>query len=519
MSSTLFYNAKIYSVNNTFDIFKYMLVDNGIIKYIGNEIPTESIEIIDKIDCEGVTIYPGFIDPHCHFIDLGKTYFTAKLHDAKSLDAVIDICLEFQKTNESSWLLGRGWNQNNWSDKKIPTKELLDKYFPDIPVLLIRIDSHMALVNQKAIELTDLLNTPFIDSGEIEINNNIPTGIILDKALYHVLEYVKPDIATKTQYIQKSTDVCFSYGLTSIGDAFMTYEDFLLYSKMNGNNELRINVYGMLVPSIENKNYLTQNGIYNTNKLHIHAVKHFADGALGSRGAALIEPYTDASENYGMLLESDEYWEIEAQFCIDNNLQMVTHAIGDAANKRIINLYSKYLGKSKNPLRWRIEHLQMIDEEDIENIKESYIVPSIQSTHGTSDYTWAPSRIGEERMKKSYRIKDILDACGYIVNGSDFPIEKPNPLRGFYSSVSRKDDNKKPENGFAPEQKISRTDALKSMTIWSAYAQFEEQLKGSLEIGKVADFVILDKDIMICEEDEILDVKVKSTYINGIKVY
>ena len=519
MSSTLFYNAKIYSVNNTFDIFKYMLVDNGIIKYIGNEIPTESIEIIDKIDCEGVTIYPGFIDPHCHFIDLGKTYFTAKLHDAKSLDAVIDICLEFQKTNDSSWLLGRGWNQNNWSDKKIPTKELLDKYFPDNPVLLIRIDSHMALVNQKAIELTDLLNTSFIESGEIEISKNIPTGIILDKALYHVLDFVKPDISTKTQYIQKATDVCFSYGLTSVGDAFMTYEDFLLYSKMNENNELRINVYGMLVPSIENKNYLKQNGIYNTNKLHIHAVKHFADGALGSRGAALLEPYTDASENYGMLLESDEYWDNEAQFCIDNNLQMVTHAIGDAANKRIINLYHKYTSKSKNLLRWRIEHLQMIDEDDLQKIVDASIVPSIQSTHGTSDYSWAPNRIGDGRMKKSYRIKDILDACGYIVNGSDFPIEKPNPLRGYYSSVARKDDNKKPESGFSPEQKIDRVDALKSMTIWAAYAQFEEQIKGSLEVGKHADFVLTDIDIMDCKEDEILDTKVLSTYVRGIKVF
>ena len=518
MATTLYFNATIYTVNTIFDQGNALLIKEDKILFVGDLQALPNEEIHERIDCKGAFIYPGFIDPHGHFIDLGKSYFTANLYISKSFDEVIQICQDYNATNPARWILGRGWNQNNWEDKSLPNKKLLDELFPDTPVLLIRVDSHVGLINQKAIELTNVIQQKFIDGNEIAFKNDEATGIIYDKALYHVLDFVKPDEATKIKYIQKATDICFSFGLTSIGDAFMTYEDFQAYKKLNENNELRMQIFGMFIPSDENKNYLKSAGVYQKNNLFINATKHFADGALGSRGAALIAPYDDAKDKTGMLLESEAYWETEAQFCIDNHLQMITHAIGDAANKRIFQLYKKYL-QPNNQLRWRIEHLQMIDEEDLADLKTYAIVPSIQSTHGTSDYSWAVSRIGEERMKKSYRIKDILDTCSMFANGSDFPIEKPNPLRGFYASITRKDDHQQPENGFAPEQKIDRIAALKSMTIWAAYAQFEEQQKGSLEVGKNADFVILEKDIMNCDEAEILDVKVLQTFVKGKCVY
>ncbi|MEI6312883.1 MAG: amidohydrolase [Bacteroidota bacterium] len=518
MSTILYYNAKIYTVNASFDLADALIIESGKIIFVGTlaEIPT--IEIKERIDCKNAYIYPGFIDPHCHFIDLGKSYFTAPLYETRSFEEVLERCATFQQTNNSLWLLGRGWNQNDWTNKELPNKKILDQLFPDIPVLLIRIDSHVGLLNQKAIELTQVIQAHFIEEKQVELKEGIATGIIYDKALYHVLEFVKPDAATKSLYIQKATDICLSHGLTSVGDAFMTYEDFEVYKQLNELNQLRIQVYGMMVPSKENKAYLVAHGVYKNQLLHINATKHFADGALGSRGAALIEPYSDAPDNTGMLLETDAYWIEEAQFCIDHQLQMITHAIGDAANKRIIQLYKKFLSKQSTN-RWRIEHMQMLDEEDIQDIKEYQIVPSIQSTHGTSDYTWAINRIGPARMKKSYRVKDLLDACGYIVNGSDFPIEKANPLRGFYASITRQSDEGLPEGGFDPSQKISREAALKSMTIWAAYAQFEEAEKGSLEVGKNADFVMLDTDLMNCDEGQILKSKVLMTIVKGENKY
>lgn len=518
MSAILYYNAKIYIVNASFETADALIVESDKIIFVGTLAAIPTIEIKERIDCKNAFIYPGFIDPHCHFIDLGKSYFTVPLYQTSSFEEVIERCKSFQQTNKSTWLLGRGWNQIDWLNQEMPNKKILDELFPDIPVLLIRIDSHVGLINQKAIELTQVLQEAFFTEKQVELKEGKTTGIIYDKALYHVLEFVKPDRATKSNYIQKSTDVCLSYGLTSVGDAFMTYEDFEVYKHLNESNQLRLQVYGMMVPSKENKQYLAENGAYKKHQLHINATKHFADGALGSRGAALIEPYSDDKENRGMLLESDEYWMEEAQFCIDHQLQMITHAIGDAANKRVIQVYKKFLSKQSTN-RWRIEHMQMLDEEDVQDIKEYQIVPSIQSTHGTSDYTWAVNRIGAERMKKSYRVKDLLDACGYIVNGSDFPIEKANPLRGFYASITRQSDEGFPKGGFDPSQKISREAALRSMTIWAAYAQFEEAEKGSLEVGKNADFVIFDTDLMQCDESQILKSKALATIVGGEKKY
>ena len=513
-----FINAKIYTVDNSFSTANSMVIEDEKIIFVGQESDYDGAKPAEIIDCDGAFIYPGFIDPHCHFIDLGRTYYTASLHGSKSFDAVIDCIQQFQQNNQSDFLLGRGWDQNLWSDKNLPTKNKLDELFADLPVFLIRIDSHVALLNQAALDYTNILDKSFADEGFIEMNNGQPTGIIFDKALFYILSFLQENEIKKTEMILKAQEVCFQYGLTSIGDAYMEYPDFLLFKQLYEMEQLKIKIYGMLIPSEENKTFLTNHKKFRSNRFHIGATKHFADGALGSRGAALLEPYSDDINTKGLLLESNAYREREAQFCIDNQVQMITHCIGDAANKRIVELYKKFLG-GKNELRWRIEHVQLIEDDLIKMFSENNIIPSIQSTHGTSDFKWAKDRLGEHRMRNAYRIKDLLNQTGIIINGSDFPIEKPNPLRGFYASITRKNDAGESMLGFASSQKISRVEALKSMTIWAAYAQFEEHEKGSIEKDKKADFVICTSDLLVCDEAEILSTKIISTYVEGELVY
>lgn len=515
---TQFINAKIYTFDAAFSMADSMVIENDLIVFVGSEKDYQRNENNSIIDCEGKCIYPGLIDPHCHFIDLGRTYFTAMLHNTNSFEEVIERTKKFQQTNTREWLVGRGWNNNNWEDKSLPNKELLDKLFPSTPVFLVRIDSHVALVNQVAIDKAKLMESSFVEEGFIEMIDDKPTGIIFDKAMFYMLPFVQESEEIKRQIILKAQEVCFEYGLTSVGDAYMEHPDFKLFQAMFEESTLKIKLFGMFIPTKENKDFLLANKAYKNKNFHINATKHFADGALGSRGAALLAPYSDDINNNGLLLETDAYWEEEAQFCIDNNLQMITHCIGDAANERIVKLYKKYLN-GKNDRRWRIEHVQIIEEKWLKEFSANSIIPSVQSTHGTSDYKWAKNRLGEDRMCNAYRIKDLLDECGFIVNGSDFPIEKPNPLRGYYASITRKADDGTPENGFDETQKISRIDAFKSMTIWAAYAQFEEYEKGSIEVNKKADFIISSTDLLICKEEDILSTTIDKTYVDGELVY
>ncbi len=513
-----FINATIYTVDANFSVADCMVIEDNKIIFIGKQHEFQSTDEIEIINCLGKCIYPGLIDPHCHFIDLGRTYFTAALHTTNSFDEVIEKVKSFQETNTREWLVGRGWNNNNWADKQLPTKEVLDILFPNTPVFLVRIDSHVALINQTAIDRSKVLQQSFIDEGFIEMKDGKATGIVYDKAMFYMLPFVQENDTVKKQIILKAQEICIAFGLTSVGDAFMEHPDFKLFQSMYEEDSLKIKLFGMFVPSKENKDFLSQNKGYKKGKFMISATKHFADGALGSRGAALLEPYTDDPLNKGLLLESDEYWNEEAQFCIDHNLQMITHCIGDAANERIIQLYKKYL-KGKNERRWRIEHVQILPNYLLQEFSNNQIIPSVQSTHGTSDYTWAKDRLGDNRMKTAYRIKDLLEECGMIVNGSDFPIEKPNPLRGFYASITRKDDNGQPAFGFDPSQKITRIEALKSMTIWAAYAQFQEKEIGSLEVHKHADFVISATDLLTCKEEDILHTSIDATYVDGELVF
>jgi len=515
----IIYNAKIYTVDSNFTIAESFAVKDGKFVEIGtNDQILKKYTSDSIIDNQGLAIYPGFIDPHCHFTGYGRSLQSADLVGTKSFDEIIEIITEHHKKFPSDWILGRGWDQNDWGNKEFPNNEKLNELFPDIPVLLIRIDGHAVIVNNKALEIGKITSQTKIEGGKILIENNKLTGVLLDNAADFLKDLVpEPSTEQKIRNLMNAQSNCFAVGLTSVGDAGLKKDEVMLIDSLQKSGSLKMRVYAMLTANSENLEYFVKKGIYKTENLNIRSIKLFADGALGSRGAALLKPYSDEPDNMGIMVISEDTLKYWCEVALKFGYQLNTHAIGDSANRFVLQIYSEFM-KQKNDLRWRIEHCQVVDFSDFELFAKYSIIPSIQSTHATSDMYWAENRLGNNRIKGAYAYKKLLEQNGWLANGSDFPIENINPIYGFYAAVSRKDLESFPENGFHPENSLTRIEALKSMTIWAAKSCFEENEKGSIETGKFADFVILNADIMEIAEKEIFITKVVSTYINGKKV-
>ena len=426
--------------------------------------------------------------------------------------------VEHQKVFPSEWVRGRGWNQNEWDIKEFPTKDLLDKVFPNKPVYIVRIDGHAAIANSVALKMAKLDEKTKIVGGELIISNGKLTGVLVDNAIELVRKII-PEISesTKAKALQKAQENCFSVGLTSVSDAGLELKDVLLIDSLQKQSVLKMRIYAMLSPTQENFDYFLSKGIYSTDYLTVRSIKLYADGALGSRGALLKKPYTDAPNTKGLQVESDQKLNEYCDIAYKAGYQVNTHCIGDEAVRLILDLYSKHL-KTKNDLRWRIEHSQVVDPSDISKYGSFSIIPSIQTTHATSDMTWADERLGD-RIKYAYAYQDLLKQNDWLPNGSDFPIESINPIYGFYAGVTRKDLNGEPKEGFQMENALTREQALRAMTIWAAKSNFEEDFKGSLELGKWADFVILDTDLMNANESDLPKSKVISTFVSGEIVY
>ena len=513
------HNAKVYTVNNEFQIAESFAVKEGKFIAIG-----QSDEIILKynsdsiIDLKGKFVYPGFIDAHCHFYGYCLSLLQADLRDTRSFDEILGIIKKHDLKYQLEWVLGRGWDQNDWDVKEFPAKEKLDILFPDKPVYLRRVDGHAAIVNSKALQLAGITSNTRIDGGKIVLQNGQPTGVLIDNAM-NLIENILPEIdkVSIVKALEQGEQNCFAAGLTSVGDAGLSKKEVLLIDSLQKNNRIRLRINAMLTPSDETIEYFVKKGIYKTDYLNVRSIKLYADGALGSRGAALLKPYSDDPENTGLVIESLETYNKICRLAYENNYQVCTHAIGDSANRMMLDIYSEYL-KGKNDLRWRIEHAQVVNPDDLNKFGDYNIIPSIQATHATSDMYWAGKRLGEERLKYAYIYKDLLAQNGWIPNGTDFPVEKINPLLTFYASVARKDLQGNPKNGFQKENALTREETLKSITIWAAKAAFEENEKGSIESNKFADFVVLDKDIMEIPENEIPYVKILGTYSSGIDV-
>ncbi|MBI4929454.1 MAG: amidohydrolase [Bacteroidetes bacterium] len=537
------HNAIIYTVDSSFSTSECFAVKDGKIIAVGTNDSILAKYDGEKIDAQGKAVFPGLIDAHCHFYSYGKGLNQADLVGTKSFDEVIQRVIDFSKTKKREWILGRGWDQNDWEVKEFPTKDKLDSLFPNTPVFLKRIDGHAVLVNSEAMRRAGITNNTKIDGGsiehyksgfakkgELESTDNL-TGVLIDNAVDLVANKIptesKPEARDALLAAQKN---CFAVGLTTVDDAGLEKQIVDLMDEMQKKGELKMRVYAMLTDNKENLNYYLDHGIYKTEKLNVRSFKFYADGALGSRGACLLEDYSDKKSWRGFLLSKPEYFKEMAQTMLDKGFQMNTHCIGDSADRLLINTYGKYCFQFKYSLlnmRWRIEHFQVTAANDIKLLsqinslaKQDYrLIPSIQPTHATSDMYWAKDRLGEERVKYAYAYKDLLKAAGMIALGTDFPVENINPMYTFYAAVARKDLKGFPEGGFQMENALTREETMKGMTIWAAYANFEEKEKGSLEPGKFADFVILDKDIMKINIDEVPNVKVLATYLNGEKVY
>jgi predicted amidohydrolase YtcJ len=518
----LVYNATIYTVDSSFSIAEAMVIKDGKIVATGKTADLEKeFDAKEKLDAVGKFIYPGFIDAHAHFVGYGNSLQRVNLVGTNSWDEVIERTKQFATANPPTgrWLLGRGWDQNDWEQKDFPDNTKLNEFFPDRPVLLTRIDGHAAIANQKALDLAGVKAGDTLTGGEIQEQEGRLTGILVDNAVDLVSAKI-PD-QTKEEFeeaLKEAEQNCFAVGLTTIDDCGLSGEAVDRIKAMQDARILKMRFYILLSDEKKNFDYLEKKGIIKTDRLNVRSIKVYADGALGSRGACLLQFYSDKPGWSGFLLSSQAHFDSVANYIYSKGWQMCTHAIGDSGNRTMLNIYAKYL-KGKNDLRWRIEHAQVVNQNDFKLFGENSIVPSVQPTHGTSDMYWAGDRLGKDRVKGAYAFKQLLNQNGWIPLGTDFPVEDISPFKTFYAAVIRKDAKGWPENGYQTENALTREEALRGITIWAAKANFEEKEKGSLEKGKFADFVILDKDLLKTDEKELLQTIVLKTFLNGEKVY
>ncbi len=514
------YNAKVYTVNAGFDTVEAFAVKDGKILNLGKTSEIRGkYEAKEEINAEGKVVYPGFIDAHAHFFGYGQSLQTADLRETKSWDDVLNRLVAFAKTHPDGWLIGNGWDQNDWENKAFPTNQKLTELFPNRPVFLNRIDGHAAIANQKAFDDAGIKTAQKLTGGDMLTENGKLTGVLIDNAVALVESKIpSPDAKQAEKIFTDAQRNCFAAGLTTIDDCGLSYLAVEFIEKLQKEQKLKMRLYVMLSDAPENYKYLFARGPIKTNRLNVRAFKVYADGALGSRGACLLHPYSDMPNKTGFLLSNQKHFEEVAAKIAANNFQMCTHAIGDSANRVMLNIYNRIL-KGKNDKRWRIEHAQVVNASDFNLFGKASIVPSVQPTHATSDMYWAGQRLGAERLKGAYAYKQLLKQNGWIPLGTDFPVENINPLLTFYAATVRVDAKGFPEGGFQKENALTPEEALRGMTIWAAKANFEEQEKGSLEKGKLADFVILDHDILKTTPKNILKTKVLKTYLNGEKVY
>ncbi|MFP5355658.1 MAG: amidohydrolase [Gemmatimonadota bacterium] len=522
-------NARIYTVDQNRPVVDAMAVRDGRIVATG---PARLVTAMkgantQVVDLEGKTVIPGMIDAHVHLMGLGQGLRTVDLRGTTSYDEVIARVAERAKTSPAgSWILGRAWDQNDWPDTRFPTHEKLSAAVPNHPVFLVRVDGHAALANaaaMKAAGLTPAAKDPF--GGQIlRDERNAPTGVLIDHAQGLVARAIPP--ASKEELRAAAiaaTQEMNRWGLTSVHDAGVGRESIDVFEEVAKEGKFSVRNYVMIANDDSTIAHYMRRGpqanLYD-GRLWIKAIKISADGALGSRGAALLEPYSDDPKNTGLALVPPGRVKQVSTLALERGFQVNVHAIGDRANRVVLDEFEAALAAHPSAdHRFRVEHAQIIHPDDIPRFAQLGVIPSMQASHQTSDMYWAGNRLGQQRLLGAYAWRSLLNSGVIIPNGSDLPVEKTNPLISFHASVSRQDDNNWPAGGWFPEQRMTREEALKSMTIWAAWSAFMEREVGSLEAGKYADFVVLDQDIMRVPDELILQTKVLSTWLGGKAVY
>ena len=516
----MLHSGRIYTVDSAFSITEALAIDQGVIVATGtSEVLLESYHTANKIDLEQRFVYPGFIDAHCHFVNYSNSLMYADLTATASFDEVITLLIEQQKQRPAEWVLGRGWDHEDWPVKEFPHRMQLDEAFPDVPVFLTRVDGHAAVVNSEALRRAGVNESTQVDGGSFITENGKLSGVLIDNAMDLVSQFI-PETTTDelVNMIYAAQQHCLEVGLTSLHEAGLDHDQIKLIDSLQKSEELKLRFYAMLNPKEENYQRYMNHGPYETERLKVSSIKLYADGALSSRGALLLQPFSDDPQNSGLALHSAEFLQKHMELAAQHNFQVNTHCIGDSAARWILSIYGDYL-KEKNDKRWRIEHVQVMHPDDFQKFGAYSVIPSVQSLAATTDMHYAEQRLGPERVKSAYAYRELMDQNGWIANGSDFPVEPMNPLFSFYALVMRKDFNDFPDGGWQMENALNREQALKAMTSWAARAAFEEDRIGSLEIGKQADLVVVDQDIMTCPAADIPGVKILSTYIAGEEVY
>jgi predicted amidohydrolase YtcJ len=485
------------------------------------------------IDLQGKTMVPGFIDSHYHFLGVGKREFQLNLDGTKSLQEFLDkVRAEVEKTPEGEWVRGRGWIEEDWPTKEFPTRYDLDQVAPKNPVYLGRVDGHAVVVNTLALQIAGITReTPDPQGGQIvrEPKTGEPTGLVLDNARDFVTKYFPPDTAVSMirRYAKKANEIALSYGLTEVHDMGTSWNTVQVLKDMYSKEELQLRLYSYIRgPGEEADRLLDQGpqiGLFD-NHLTVRGIKIIQDGALGSRGAALLKPYSDA-ETRGYLIFKDEEIYPTVKKATERGIQMAIHAIGDSANRDVLDLYTRAfreVPKGKRRIaepRFRVEHAQIVALQDMPRFAKMGVIPSMQPSHAIGDLHFAVRRLGLDRMTEGYAWRTFIDLGCYIPAGSDAPVEEGNPMIEFFAASVRKDTTGFTAQGWHPELRMTREEALKSLTIWGARAAFEEDIKGSIEPGKLADLVVLQRDLMTDPEERLFDIKVLMTVIGGKVVY
>ncbi len=508
----------IYTVDSAMNTANVMVIDDGKILEVGSSELLANYQADTIINAIGKFIYPGLIDAHSHFYGLGTQEQKVDLTGTNSWQEVLERCKSFVAISQLTLLTGRGWDQNDWPVKEYPDNSLLNELFPTIPVLLKRVDGHAAIANNKALQLAGIDINTQVAGGELLKKNKVLSGVLIDNAVDLVEDKLpKPDKESIIRSLLLAQQACFQYGLTGVCDAGLPSEIIYIIDSLQQAGLLHMRIYAMISANDKQVDeWLARKPIINE-RLNASSFKMYADGALGSRGACLTHPYSDQPSHHGLILTSHQKMEEYVKRISQSPYQLNTHCIGDSANRFILQLYGKYLNGYKDR-RWRIEHAQVVNRNDFDLFGQFGIIPSVQPTHATSDMYWAKDRLGEERLKGAYALKTLMKQNGWIPLGTDFPVESPNPFYTFYAAVARMDAKQFPAGGFQIENALSREEALRGMTIWAAKAAFEEQIKGSLEKGKLADFILVDKDLMKDNLEDIRMLMPAAVFLNGKRV-